>query len=186
MDVYNYSPVNGEYLGTSKADESPLEPGVFLIPAHATTTEPPQRGEREVAVFSDGSWSIAPDWRGRQFWLPDGSEHRIAAIGDEPPPGALDAPPPPTEAQVREQAKFQRAEQVAAITVTTQAGHTFDGDETSQTRMSRAIIALGAVGPSATVNWVLADNSVIDATAAELTEALALAGAAQAALWVLP
>jgi hypothetical protein len=32
---------------------------------------------------------------------------------------------------------------------------------------------------------VLADNSVIDATAAELTEALVLSGQAQAALWVL-
>jgi len=50
--------------------------------------------------------------------------------------------------------------------------------------MSRAIVVL-STGLAPTVNWVLADNTVIQATAAELTEALALAGAAQAALWVL-
>lgn len=85
----------------------------------------------------------------------------------------------------RETAKAQRQEAVGAIRVTTAAGNTFDGDETSQTRMARAIIALQATGGAQSVTWVLADNSVIDATAAELTEALALAGAAQAAVWVI-
>ena len=91
--------------------------------------------------------------------------------------------PPKTEAQLREEWKASRAAAVEAIKVTTTAGNTFDGDETSQGRMARAIIALGTT-PGGTVNWVLADNSVINATAAELTEALALAGAEQAALWV--
>jgi len=43
---------------------------------------------------------------------------------------------------------------------------------------------LEAIGPDAVVTWVLADNTVIEATAAELREALALAGAEQAKLWV--
>lgn len=85
-------------------------------------------------------------------------------------------------AHARAQAKARRAEAVEAITVTTAAGNTFDGDETSQNRMARAVIALNAAGvPS--VPWTLADNSVVPATAAELAEALALAGAAQSALW---
>lgn len=84
--------------------------------------------------------------------------------------------------QQRQEAKEARASAVQAITVTTAAGNTFDGDETSQNRMARAVIALNATGvPS--VNWVLADNSTISATAAELVEALALAGVAQAAIW---
>jgi hypothetical protein len=87
-------------------------------------------------------------------------------------------------AQARAQAKGRRAEAVQAITVTTQAGNTFDGDETSQNRMARAVIALNAAGV-ASVPWTLADNSVVPATAAELAEALALAGAAQSALWAL-
>ena len=93
--------------------------------------------------------------------------------------------PPPTPEQLREQAKAARSAAVAAITVTTAAGHTFDGDETSQARMSRAILVL-STGAAASVPWVLADNTVIQATAAELAEALALAGAEQARLWVLP
>jgi len=84
----------------------------------------------------------------------------------------------------REAAKAARQAAVEAIKVTTAAGNTFDGDETSQTRMSRAIIALGT-GLAPSVNWVLADNSVIQAPAAELTEALVLAGQAQAAIWVI-
>jgi len=84
----------------------------------------------------------------------------------------------------REVRKHLRAMQVDAIRVTTAAGHTYDGDEVAQGRMARAIIALQATGTPA-VNWVLADNSVIMASAAELTEALALAGAAQPAIWVI-
>ncbi len=84
----------------------------------------------------------------------------------------------------REQAKANRQAVVDAIKVTTQAGNTFDGDETSQTRMTRAVLAMQATGtPSLT--WVLADNTVIQATVPELTEALALAGTEQARLWVI-
>lgn len=97
---------------------------------------------------------------------------------------ALVQTPPKTQEQLRKEAKIARAVAVDAIKVTTQAGNTFDGDEVSQGRMARAIIALQATG-TPSVTWVLADNSVIEASAAELTEALALAGAAQAAIWVI-
>jgi biopolymer transport protein ExbD len=98
---------------------------------------------------------------------------------------ALVQSPQKTSEQIRDEAKASRAARVAAIKVTTQAGNTFDGDEVSQDRMARAIIALNAQPqtPVPTVAWVLADNSVIQATAAELTEALTLAGTAQVAMW---
>ena len=81
----------------------------------------------------------------------------------------------------REAFKASRAAAVAAIRVTSSLGRTFDGDEISQGRMARAILALPE---GQTVRWVLHDNTEIDATAAELREALALAGAEQARLWV--
>ena len=92
----------------------------------------------------------------------------------------------PTKAALiqREAAKLSRSAAVDAIVVTTAAGNAFDGDEVSQGRMARAIIALQATG-TPSVTWVLHDNTVIQATAAELVEALALAGAAQAAIWVI-
>jgi hypothetical protein len=86
--------------------------------------------------------------------------------------------------ELRNKAKLERQQAVDQIKVTTAAGNTFDGDEVSQGRMARAIMVL-STGFATTVPWVLADNTVVSATAAELTEALALAGAAQAALWVI-
>lgn len=81
--------------------------------------------------------------------------------------------------------KGERANAVARIRVTTAAGNTFDGDEISQGRMARAILGLNSPeAPSRTITWVLADNTVIEATAEELQEALVLAGAEQARLWV--
>lgn len=95
-------------------------------------------------------------------------------------------PPPPTLDQIAEQAraaaKAARATSVAAITVTVTSGRVFDGDETSQTRMARAIIGMQAAA-APTINWTLANNVSTPVTVAELTEALILAGQAQAALW---
>ncbi|BCL91380.1 hypothetical protein MAFF211479_10810 [Ralstonia solanacearum] len=83
--VYHYHPTTGEYAGSSPADHSPLEPGVVLIPAHATDQAPPEAGPHEVAVFRDGSWSVAADWRGvALFSKADGSAVTIAEIGTTP------------------------------------------------------------------------------------------------------
>lgn len=50
--------------------------------------------------------------------------------------------------------------------------------------MARAILGLQAAGEGAIIPLVLADNNVMQVTAAELTEALTLAGIEQARLWV--
>ena len=55
MQIYHYHPATGEYLGEGTADESPLEPGVFLVPACATQTMPPTAMSGKVRVWS-GEW----------------------------------------------------------------------------------------------------------------------------------
>jgi hypothetical protein len=80
-------------------------------------------------------------------------------------------------------AKMQRQATVEALIVTTVSGKLFDGDETSQGRMSRAINALD---PLETTVWILADNTPAMVTREELREALRLAGAAQTAVWAAP
>lgn len=121
--------------------------------------------------------------KGSDRWVCDDCEFQFNVIGPATI-GEYVAPPPPPPS--RDELKAQRDAAVAAIKVTTVAGNTFDGDETSQDRMTRAVVAMGAAPAGSTVNWVLADNSVIDATQEELAEALLLAGTAQAAIWVIP
>ena len=57
MKIYNYD-LQGKYTGESVADESPLEKGVYLIPAGATEIKPPSTNANEVAVFNGEIWNI--------------------------------------------------------------------------------------------------------------------------------
>lgn len=73
--VYNYDPDTGEYLGTETAYESPQEPGVYLMPAHSTETAPPETGEHQAAVYSDGAWTLVEDHRG-EVWYDTATQER--------------------------------------------------------------------------------------------------------------
>ena len=85
-------------------------------------------------------------------------------------------------AKLLEQAKAERAEYVSKIIVEVD-GLKFDGDETSQDRMARSVVALDE---DETVQWVLADNSIAHVTKQQLRMALRLAGEAQTAIWADP
>ena len=87
------------------------------------------------------------------------------------------------DAALREAEKIQRDITTAKILVTTSTGNVFNGDEVSQNRLSRAILALQLTG-TLTTHWVLANNVATEVGVPELAEALALSGAAQTALWV--
>jgi hypothetical protein len=57
--VYSFDGKTGVYSGETLADESPLEPGVFLIPRHATEQQPPMELSEGFAAFWRGDvWSI--------------------------------------------------------------------------------------------------------------------------------
>lgn len=96
--------------------------------------------------------------------------------------------PEPTEeekkAQELEKAKKQRAEQVAAIKVEVD-GMIFDGDETSQSRMARALEVASITGMKSTV-WVLADNTVATVTVEQMQKALSQAMLQMGELWTIP
>ena len=86
-----------------------------------------------------------------------------------------------------QKAKAERSDAVSKITVEVD-GMTFDGDEKSQDRMSRAITMFTSSGLPAdtTTSWVLADNTVAQVTIGQLTQALLLAGQKQTELWTKP
>ena len=101
---------------------------------------------------------------------------------------AIPAPTPEEQQQaLMEQKKALRAEAVSKITVTVD-GMEFDGDETAQDRMARAITMFQANNLPADyqTDWVLADNTIAKVTVTQLSQALLLAGKEQTALWTIP
>ena len=58
MLVYHFDQVTGAHVGMSDADESPLEPGVFLIPSFATELAPPVAPEGQFAAFDGSRWAL--------------------------------------------------------------------------------------------------------------------------------
>lgn len=83
MLVYSYNCPTNEYIGTEEAQEDPLHPGEYLMPAKSTTIEPPLLEEYQVAVFENGDWVVYPDYRNNwQVHLPSKQVSVIDYIGD--------------------------------------------------------------------------------------------------------
>ena len=85
--------------------------------------------------------------------------------------------------ETEEELNLVRTAEVANITVTLADTVTIlDGDEVSQGRMGRAILALA--DDIATTTWIGANGDVYNLTRPQFQEALTLAGEAQTAIWV--
>lgn len=81
MEIWNYHPETLELLGKNTADESPLEPGVWLIPAHATDKKPPKNKKGYALVFVDDQWAYEEDHRGEVWWDSNGNNIIIKDLG---------------------------------------------------------------------------------------------------------
>jgi len=53
--VYSYNPVTGIYNGEVIANKSPLEPGLFLLPAHSTKLKPSLKNGK-ICIFNGKKW----------------------------------------------------------------------------------------------------------------------------------
>lgn len=102
MKIYHYHPECKYYLGYSDADESPLEPGVFLIPAYATDIEPPTCTECKIPVFNGTSWDIIDDCRGVYYNVPTGQEIQHTDPLNPPENATKQQPPEVPEGYVLE------------------------------------------------------------------------------------
>jgi hypothetical protein len=78
MKIFHYHSDNGLFLGEGKADPSPLETDVWLIPAHATSEEPPEPGDGEQVVWIDSAWRV------QLIPIPEPEPESI--LNPEPPP----------------------------------------------------------------------------------------------------
>lgn len=82
---------DGYLTGLTVADESPLEPGVWLYPARSVDAEPPSIPDGHRARWVDGAWVVAA-----------------------PPPPADPAPAPPLTQFELDQLRYQRRAAVQA------------------------------------------------------------------------
>jgi hypothetical protein len=112
MNIHHYNPETGEYLGSGVVDPNPLEPGKWLIPAHATTVAPPASPTGHSAVWSGDAWTLAEDHRGRQGWV-NGQPAVVAALGPLPG-GWSDTAPEPTPGELAAVARAERDALLAA------------------------------------------------------------------------
>lgn len=94
VNAYQLS-LDGIYLGPAIAFESPLEPGVFHIPAGCVALVPPAAKVGEVAIWRDGAWCLTPDHRGETWYL-DGAKVIIDFVGDPEERGYSALPPAPS------------------------------------------------------------------------------------------
>ena len=60
MNIYHYDQTTREYLGQGEAAPDPMEPGRWLIPAWATTIEPPEPKSGMVRTFDGSAWNYQP------------------------------------------------------------------------------------------------------------------------------
>ncbi len=60
MKIVSQLDANGYFAGAVEADESPLEPGVFLIPGGAIDVPPPNVPQGKVALWQNGWVFVNP------------------------------------------------------------------------------------------------------------------------------
>lgn len=192
MLVYKYNE-KGIFSGVEETELDPLESelqgkDIYLLPPNATF-EAPNAQIGFVPVWDGEQWNLVEDHRGVKYWLPEdkhGDPAREMIEVGAMPEGASLAEPELSEEEFAEQelfkAKAERADAVSKITVEVD-GMVFDGDETSQQRMARSIVALE---DDETMPWVLFDDSIANVTKSQLKQALRLAGIKQSELWVVP
>lgn len=163
---------------------------VYILSDNATFVKPPAKKDGFALIWNGEEWDEIEDHRGTDYWTPGDSYYTnprpITELGPLPD-GIILVRPEKTEEEILaeklEHAKSIRASYVSKIVVEVD-GMKFDGDETSQDRMARSVVALN--DDSETVQWVLADNTIAQVTRIQLKQALRLAGEAQTAIWANP
>jgi hypothetical protein len=56
MKIWHYHETTRELLGEGEARTDPMEQGRWLIPAHATTVQAPERIEGKFRAFNGSEW----------------------------------------------------------------------------------------------------------------------------------
>jgi hypothetical protein len=176
MIVYSYSPQTGEFIGTEAADPSPLETGVWLVPANATTVVPPATQAGKAIVWNGTAWRYVKDVRGETWY--GGADGRqpflVTGLGDPADSGLTSTPRAPTQDEMRADllayaGRKRRAVEEGGTTVN---GLRYESDRTTQQMLTSAVLAAQAVGGPTEFKWKTADGFVT--LTAEQVQAIAV------------
>lgn len=183
MDVFNYAPMTGEYLGRTEADPSPNEEGKFIIPAAGTIIEPPDAGENEIAVWTGEEWELQADYRGQTFYNTEDGSLVSFELGDIPGDATQTPRPDPaavwtgTEWQIplliliekkRTEITNERTERIASAKVFFK-GYYFDADQVTQGNLSSTLMAVNSgIYTEPSITWRTADDESISLAITEL------------------
>lgn len=170
--IYHYDGETGEYLDASEARVDPID-GNPLVPAHATTDDPPTAGSNQAAVYRNGNWSLVADYRGTIYWTPGGEKHEIDALGVTPPGNAQYTEPGPTLADVKsgKTAEIKQAYQAALATGVDYNGHTFPLTDTIRNSITAEWLRVKQGEPAQhTAMWPVVGEAPITLTDTEIAE----------------
>jgi hypothetical protein len=169
MLVYNYDATTGVCLGTSQADESPLEPKTYHVPAHATTVAPPNIPSGHVAVWDENTneWNLTEDHIGETVYYTSNAGSQVIISLGAVPEGCTTLVPPDYPAWDATTARW-KSDLAAIITAkyeaiqtekcrTRDAGFEVDGvhfDSDQAARMSYMEFAMEiAANPTYSKDW---------------------------------
>lgn len=80
--VYQFNH-SGLYVGKTTADESPRQPGVFLMPSNSTEESPPENWDESVwPRYNGNGWDLVPK---AQIIQPTAPEQKLAEFLQQNP-----------------------------------------------------------------------------------------------------
>ena len=189
---YIYKNDTNEFSHETVGQANPKKKGEYLVPSFSTSVKPPVIPKGKQAVYSLGTWVLLDDNRDKDYWSKTTREKVSFELGDKIDSSMTNIQPVNadyewdvddwklSDSAILNQWKANRSEAVSNIEVT-HNDVVYQGDEESQTRMSRAII--GLPDDVTTIPWTAKDNSPHELTRVDLTSILNLAGTAQTVIW---
>ena len=161
MNYFSYDPTTKEYIGEGVASPSPLQPGVYLIPAYATTEQPPTPGVGQYAAYINGTWELLSPWYCTvQGTVWEGKSYNIGELmnssdGTQPTNSTNLLPPTPANGQTLQWSGSAWVLASFDITLSLVDAKTF---LINATRNRSAVAVSGEVGLYSTVQLITAPN----------------------------
>ena len=96
IQVYNYDVLN-YFTGSSYAQENPVQPGTYLMPARTTVDPPPVVADHQIAKWDGAAWVLDVDYRGTWYDVDTQSRTDVWHPGEPQPANTTDVAPPAGE-----------------------------------------------------------------------------------------